>query len=338
MLRPAAGQINGCGADMTDDASREGASARPDRSNGPAGLRVVLFGGAGFIGRHAQAALLEGGARVVVCDRPGTEDGALPGASHRAIAFEDPDTYCDALDGADALVLLVSASVPGTYANDLAAEIEANVVPYARLVQGLRDRGERGSAVPHLVYLSSGGTVYGAAGSGAIREDAPLRAISPYGIGKMGIEGLIRAAPGTHTILRPSNPVGPGQDGRRGQGIVATVLDLAARGEPVPIWGDGLAVRDYFDVRDLADAIARAVALPAALGQTFNVGSGVGRTTLDVLGEIEAVLGRAVAREFRPTRAVDVPSNVLDIQLIGSTVGWRPRHSLRKSIGDMVSG
>lgn len=298
---------------------------------------IGLFGGAGFIGRHLCARLVAAGRAVRVLDRELALDtfaAQLASAEMTAMDFEDPSSYAAALRDVDVAVMLVSASVPGTFADDLAGEVVHNVLPYARFVKALD-----GTGVRRVVYLSSGGTVYGVPQGAPIAETHPTRPISPYGCGKLMIENLFATAASAggfdHVVLRPANPVGPGQSGERGQGLVATILHKAARGEPLTLWGDGSSVRDYFDVRDLAAAVEAVLDDAQLAGEVLNVGSGEGLSTLDVVALVERATGRTVAIEHQDGRGVDVPVNVLDTRRIERLTNWRPQRDLARTVAEM---
>ena len=302
---------------------------------------IGLFGGAGFIGRHLCARLIAAGRDVRVLDRELALDtfaDHFHGIETAAMDFEDPSSYAASLDGIEVAVMLVSASVPGTFADDLAGEIVHNVLPYGRFVKAIEGHAAPGG-LRRVVYLSSGGTVYGVPRQTPIAETHATRPISPYGCGKLMIEDLLgtagRGGGFDHVVLRPANPVGPGQSGERGQGLVATILHKAARGEALTMWGDGSAVRDYFDVRDLAAAIEAVLDDPALAGETLNVGSGEGLSMLDVIDLVTRATGREVVVERRQGRGVDVPANVLDTARIRRLTGWRCEHDLTRTVAEM---
>jgi UDP-glucose 4-epimerase len=130
------------------------------------------------------------------------------------------------------------------------------------------------------VLVSSGGTVYGVARSLPIAEDHPTEPISPYGITKLTIEkyaGMFGAASGLPiVIVRPGNAYGEGQHASTGQGFIATAMDAICRGEAVGVFGPIGTIRDYVHVADVASGIVAAWILGAA-GETYNIGTGVGR-------------------------------------------------------------
>lgn len=260
---------------------------------------IGVFGSSGFIGRHL----------VDHLRRFGIPHRALSRASSPGFDFADATTYRGQLEGLSSVVLLVSATFPGTA--DLAGEVEQNVLPHARFLAALRESGVR-----RVVYLSSGGTIYGNTDVRLIPESHPLRPVSPYGCGKLMIENLIQTAASsadwTYAILRPANPVGRFQSIFRRQGIVASALKHCLAGTPIEIWGDGSIVRDYFDVQHLVDAILDMTDNKADSNEIVNVGSGHGMSINEVLTLVEETVGRPIARNYVHNRSIDTPFNVLD--------------------------
>ena len=193
----------------------------------------------------------------------------------------------------------------------------------------------------HFVFLSSGGTVYGHSGEKPVAEDAPLRPVSAYGFSKVMSEKAIDLMASTAglraTILRPSNPVGAWQSGER-QGLVGAILNAAAAGTPFQRIGAGETVRDYFDVRDLCEAILAVLDQPdLSVGQTFNVGSGEGLTINQILAKTAEVTGRWVEVVNVPARTFDVERIVLDTQAIRQALCWQARISLETTIRNMAA-
>lgn len=271
---------------------------------------IGVFGASGFIGRHLVEHLRLAGIPHRALSRAATPDFDLG----------KPETYRDQFDGLTSVVLLVSATFPGTV--DLAGEVEQNVLPHARFLAALRD-----TSVKRLVYLSSGGTIYGNTEVRLIPETHPLRPVSPYGCGKLMIENLIQTASvgagWTYAILRPANPVGRFQSTLRRQGIVASALKHCLAGTPIEIWGDGSIVRDYFDVRHLVEAVLAVIDTNATASAIANVGSGHGMSINDVLALVEATVGRPIARNYVTHRSIDTPFNVLDGDHLSALLGRR---------------
>jgi UDP-glucose 4-epimerase len=185
--------------------------------------------------------------------------------------------------------------------------------------------------VGRIVFISSGGTVYGHPQYLPLDEAHPTNPEVSYGIVKLAIEKYLLLYERLHgirvTILRVANPYGERQRTETAQGAVVAFLDRALRGLEVDIWGDGSVTRDYIYIGDVADAFARAVAYSGP-ERVFNIGSGTGTTLSDLLQHIERLLGRPVARRHLPGRSIDVPVNVLCNELARRELGWAPECSL----------
>ncbi len=298
------------------------------------GKKTGVFGANGFIGLNFIPLAKEAGLSMRFFD---TRPVLRTGEPAVACDFRQPRTYREELRGLENLVLLVSASVPSTFAGDIAAETEQNVLPYARLLREADMAGVR-----HVLFLSSGGAVYGEPRTHLASETHPLRPANPYGAGKAMIETLIRTAARTaswtYTILRPSNPVGRWQYPGRGQGLAAEAVHAALTGAPLPVWGDGSVIRNYFDVRDLCAAmIACLQQRPAALDAVFNVAGAEESTILDVVRAVEDILDARIRLVQKPARKIDVPRIMLDTRRIERALGWRPRYALRDAILENAS-
>lgn len=290
-----------------------------------AGARCVVLGAGGFLGINLCRSLLAAGAQVTGFGRRPHNPDALPHdlAWHDA-DFADAARIADAVAGQDLVYHLLGGSVPAQSNNDPAADVVGSLLPSLRLMEACR-----AGHVGRLVFASSGGTIYGPTPVATpLPETAPTQPITAYGINKLAVEkylGLFRHLHGFDAIaLRIANPYGPFQHHRRAQGVVGTALAHGLAGEPIEIWGDGLVVRDYLHVDDVAAAM---VAAGSYRGKewVFNVGSGEGRSVRAVVDDVCALLGLAPERVIhRPGRAVDVPFNVLDSSLIAREMGWTP--------------
>ena len=149
-----------------------------------------------------------------------------------------------------------------------------------------------------LLYVSSGGTLYGNPSVIPVPEDQPLWPVSYHGVGKVAVEAFLRVYGGNHggrvCVLRPSNVYGPGQILREGFGVIRTMLEHAYHGEPMTFWGDGEAIRDFLYVDDFVEACCRTIDSRAPLG-VYNVGAGVGHS----LNSLRAIMERVTGRELR---------------------------------------
>ncbi|MBL6082181.1 NAD-dependent epimerase/dehydratase family protein [Belnapia sp. T18] len=291
---------------------------------GLAGTECLVLGAGGFIGLNLCRALSVAGASVRGYGRASAFPGALPPLRWISAEFSDRSMLTDALEGVDTVFHLLGASIPAHAERDPADDLRTNVAASVELLRLCRTAGVR-----RIVYISSGGTVYGVPRSLPISETHPTDPISAYGIHKLLMEkhlGLQAYRYGMRVmVLRASNPYGPFQIPDRGQGLIATLIQRRLSRRPVEIWGDGRIVRDFLHIDDLVDAMLRAAIYEGSHG-VLNVGSGIGRSVLDVVASVDKVLDTKGAEIlYRPGRAVDVPANVLDVALTQRELGWVPR-------------
>lgn len=286
---------------------------------------ALVLGGAGFIGSHLADALARQGRRVRIFDRPHVD--RLP-LFQREQGFEvftgdflNPQALAPALHGAELVFHLVSTTLPKNSSDHPVYDVESNVLGSLRLIELCRQH-----AVRKLVFVSSGGTVYGVPSTTPIAEDHATDPISSYGIHKLMVEKYLALAHRLHgldyCVVRPANLYGPRQRLDTAQGAVAVFLDNALREQPIQIWGDGSVVRDYVYVGDAVDAMLRAAAFEGA-PRVFNIGSGKGTSLNELVAEIERLLRRPVKVERSASRPIDVPVNVLDPSLAARHLGWR---------------
>lgn len=312
-------------------------------------LRCLVLGGRGFIGTHLTDALLERGYHVVCFDRPHVEPLKPAHSSNPRFRLVEGDFLSEAdiagvLPGCDACFHLVSTTLPQSSNADPVFDVETNLLGTIRLLNHAKTVGLR-----RLVFVSSGGTVYGAPRTVPIDEAHPTDPLCSYGIAKLAIEKYLALFEKLHgldyRILRIANPYGEYQRTHASQGAVAVFLGKALRGEPVDIWGDGTVVRDYVYIGDVADALVRALDHDGA-ERIFNIGSGSGISLNGVLDTIEEVVGAPCERRYHAARAFDVPANVLSIERAVAHFGWRPRMEFVDGVrrfaawlrGDLESG
>jgi UDP-glucose 4-epimerase len=284
----------------------------------------LVLGGAGFIGSHLAEALSQAGHRVKVFDRPHLDRLPLfsrrPGFEVFAGDFLNPQALSPALRGTEVVFHLVSTTLPKTSNDNPIYDVETNVLGTLRLVELCRQHGVR-----KIVFVSSGGTVYGIPRSIPIDEGHPTQPTCSYGIHKLVIEKYLHLSRMLHgidyCILRPANLYGPRQRLDIAQGAVAVFLDRALRRESVQIWGDGSVVRDYVYVNDAVDAFLKAAAY-AGEEKIFNIGSGAGVSLNQLVSEIQTLVGHPLAVEYLAARNLDVPVNILDCSLARRHLGW----------------
>lgn len=235
------------------------------------------------------------------------------------------DAVEEALVGCRTVIHLASTSTPTTADRDIAADAQANVVASLRLFDRCAAAGVR-----RLVFVSSGGTVYGAPAVVPTPESAPTLPITAYGVAKLALEKYLevyrRQRGLDYRVLRVANLYGPFQTAEKRQGVVAAFLERAMCGQPLEIWGDGRIVRDYVYVADVVAAVMAAMRHEGE-PRVFNIGSGGGLNLLEVAAAVEALLGTTVEKRFHEGRPVDVPISILDSGLALRELGWRPQTS-----------
>lgn len=305
-------------------------SRNPEQS----GKRVVVLGGLGFLGSHLCRALLAGGYTVRVFDRL-YASRELVGDVERELEIVEgdvsrPQDVIDASADADVLVHLVHTTVPGSSMNDPAYDITSNVVSTVNWLRRLSETGVR-----RIVFVSSGGTVYGVPRSDLVDEDHPTDPISSYGITKLTIEKYVSMYASMlgidYCIIRPSNVYGPGQRLHIGQGVIGVMAYRALRGEPLELWGGGESLRDYLYIEDMTAALMGLLAY-AGPGRVFNVSSGRGHSVLDIIAVLREQLGSLPEIVRKPARGFDVPVNVLDSTRLYRATGWRPAVTLEEGV------
>ena len=295
-------------------------------------MNVLVIGGCGFIGSHVVDALLAAGHTVRVLARtPERFRPPLPQVDYHMGDFRDRMVLAEALTGMDAVYHLVSTTFPGTANLSPKTDAQDNLIAAIDLVDTMLDLG-----ISRLLFMSSGGTVYGVPETVPIPEGHPLRPINSYGIIKVAIEhylDMYRRTRGlSPVIIRAANPFGPRQGHAGVQGVVSTILDRIATGAGFEVWGDGSVVRDFIDVRDLAH-----LCVIAGMSQqegAYNAGSGVGTSLNDLIDIARHATGRGISVTYKPARLIDVPVSVLDCTRAKHDFGWVANGDLSQGVKD----
>jgi UDP-glucose 4-epimerase len=293
-------------------------------------MRALVLGGKGFIGGHVVDSLLDAGHQVRILDRA-TDSTVMPAAGADVFYgdFSDKALVYEAASGVDVVYHLISTTVPSTSNLDPVADVTGNIIPTIGLLSCMVELG-----IPKIVFLSSGGTVYGIPEELPIQEGHPLRPRCSYGVVKVAIENYLTMFQQLYgvnrVILRAANPFGERQGHFGVQGVVNTFLLNALAEKPIEIWGNGSVIRDYLYVGDLADLCVR-VGEKEITG-IFNAGSGAGRSVNDIVDALERVTGRDLNPRYLPSRSYDVPEVVLDISRAREQLGWSPRVSMEEGL------
>lgn len=294
----------------------------------------LVLGGSGFIGSRLVAALAAAGHPVRSFDRGDARlDFVTAGREHVSAIkgdFQNAGELAEAAEGCEICFHLVSTTLPKSSNDDPVFDVESNVVGSLRLLEICRSKGVR-----KIIYVSSGGTVYGVPRRVPIDETHPTEPVCSYGIAKLAIEKYLHLHYLLHgleyCVLRVSNPYGPGQNIHAPQGAVGVFLGKLIDDAPIHIWGDGEVVRDYIYIDDVVGALLAAMKT-AAPPVVLNIGSGAGLSLNALLAEIAAATGRTPRVIYEDARLFDVPVSVLDIGKAREKLDWRPGISMGEGL------
>lgn len=308
------------------------ATGRPCESTGAnlSNVSAVVLGAGGFIGTNLCRALGKCAGSVSAFGRRHEPDVGLLACPWISGDFNDAALLGSVVEGRDVVYHLVNSSTPASANADMMADLRENVEGTLRLLEACRLGGVR-----RVVFVSSGGTVYGVPKVIPTPESAPTDPITAYGISKLAIEKYLalyeRMYGLEYRVLRVANPYGPFQIARKGQGVISAFIESALKGRAIDVWGDGSIIRDYVFIDDVVDALLLA-ATHDGHGRIFNIGSGEGRSLKRVLASVAKFTESDVEIRFGAARSVDVPVSVLDNSFAARNLGWRPATSFDDGI------
>jgi UDP-glucose 4-epimerase len=294
---------------------------------------TLLIGGTGFVGQALAPRLVKAGHKVHLVARRPVPMGLDGKAVLHTSPLDNAKLLHTLLPECQTVFYLASDSTPGTSASEPMWESELNLGPALRFLDILQKYDK-----VHLIFISSGGTVYGNPRSLPVGEDQPLSPLSYHGAGKIAMESFLQAYcrqfGRSVTVLRPSNFYGPGQPYRKGFGIVRGILEHLRRDLPVEIWGDGENVRDFLYIEDFVDACMQLALKDRDKGaiDVFNVGYGKGVSINRLCDLVESATGRRIRKEYRAGRSIDVRSVVLDCSKLNQVAGWKPATDLETGL------
>jgi len=297
-------------------------------------MNIVIFGGGGFIGSTIADRLLLEGHALRIFERPRVEP-YRKFQQHERVEWITGDLSSthdvdEAIHGVDAVLHLVSTTLPKNSNDDPVYDVQSNVVASLQMLQAMVVQ-----KVQKIVFISSGGTVYGNPVYLPIDEKHPTDPLVSYGITKLAIEKYLQVFERLHGIqaitLRVANPYGERQRIETAQGAVGVFLHNALKNIPINIWGDGSVTRDYIHVSDVASAFVKALAYTGSK-RTFNISSGVGTSLNALIAMLEESLGKSIERCYLPGRAFDVPVSVLSNDLAREELQWQPMVSMPMGI------
>ena len=305
--------------------------------------RVLVTGGAGFIGSHIAEAYMRGGWEVVVLDdlSRGNERNIPKGAKFVRADIRSPEARKTLASGGFDVVNHHAAQIDVRVSVDRPAfDSEINVVGFVNLLEGAGEGGVR-----RVIFASSGGVVYGDPAVIPTPETAPKLPISPYGVSKLAGEYYLRALAMLRgfegVAMRYANVFGPRQDPKSEAGVVSIFVSRLLARQPLVVFGDGKQTRDYVFVKDVARAnvLASTVASSAATdfdGPAFNIATSIQRSVLDLAQSVGKVMRQKPALEFAAPRPGELFRSALDVSKAKRVLGWTPEYAFEDGLCELV--
>jgi UDP-glucose 4-epimerase len=296
-------------------------------------VKILVTGGAGFIGSHIADAYLAAGHEVSILDwEAAKKPYNIPTrAAVHNLDINSPEVERVFKEGRFDILNHHAAqmSVPVSV-KDPILDATTNILGVLRLLQYSSATG-----VKKVIFASSGGTVYGVTDRIPSTEDLPFDAASPYGVSKVATELYLRTWSLNHglrfTALRYANVYGPRQDAHGESGVVAIFVERMLQDGAITIHGDGEHTRDYVYVGDVARASV--AALTQGDGEGINIGTGVESSTNTLFRTLKALTGAATPETHGPARPGDVRRSCLAWDKAQRVLGWEPKVALKEGLG-----
>ena len=305
--------------------------------------RVLVTGGAGFIGSHIAEAYLKGGWDVVVLDdlSRGHEHNIPEAAKFVRADIRSPEARKLVATGTFDAVNHHAAQIDVRVSVDQPAfDAGINVVGLVNLLEGAGEGG-----VKRVIFASSGGVVYGDPEVIPTPETAPKLPVSPYGVSKLSGEYYLRAVGALRgfqgVAMRYANVFGPRQDPKSEAGVVSIFVSRLLARQKLTVFGDGRQTRDYVFVKDVARAnvLATTVALPPGGefdGPAFNIATSVQRNVLELAESVGQVMGQKPELEFAPPRPGELFRSALDVSKARAVLKWSPEWTFEDGLRPLV--
>ena len=284
----------------------------------------IIYGGGGFIGSHLSEGLLNKGYNVTIFDKINfSKENIIDFRDKVNIIEGDFNNEYDllsSLEGVDYIYHLVSSTLPASSNDNPVYDAESNLVSTLKLLQDVIKR-----KIKKVVFISSGGTVYGVPQIIPIPENHSRKPICSYGIIKKTIEDYLYMYNYLYgldyNVFRLANPYGERQNPLYAQGLIPVFLKKILLGEEIVIWGDGSVRRDYVYIKDAVVPLIQSLESKSKYKE-FNLGSGVGYSVNELLEKIKRITKKDTKVIYTKSRKLDVPVSVLDISLIKKEMNY----------------
>jgi UDP-glucose 4-epimerase len=300
-------------------------------------MKILVTGGAGFIGSHVVDLLLDERHEPVIIDN-------LVSGNKKNIPMSVKFYDQDLLDAPklktvfekekfEAVIHLAAQKSVTASVEDPIFDMKNNIQGSLTLFEQMKDSG-----VKKIVFISTGGALYGDAKTIPTVEASPIEPISPYGIAKFSIENYLRFYRLTYgfspTVLRLANVYGPRQDPKGEAGVIAIFCNKVLAGENVTVFGDGIQTRDYVFVKDVARAAM--VALKKDKRISCNIGTGIETNIIELVEDLGRVSGKKIGTVFAPARSGELPRSALNCTLANKELGWSYETELEQGLKETL--
>lgn len=298
-------------------------------------MRIGITGSTGFIGTYLTKYLSDKNHSILAFIR--SKEQSMTFNKHNIENFigdlNSPNDCQNFVNKIDIIIHLAHSSTPLSETKDIAKELSLNTNPSLNLLEAIKKSGQK----KHLIYSSSGGTIYGKAEEGeSFTEESPCNPLSAYGIQKNTIEDYIKMYDKlgclTYSILRISNPYGVLLPTDRKQGLIGVVLNRILNKKTVQIYGDINNVRDYVHLNDMCKAFE--LAITEKKSNTYNIGSSTGYSVNKIINMIEEHLEIKSEKEFINNEETKnlCKSIVLDISKAKKELDWTPQIKIEEGL------
>ncbi|MHA1215209.1 MAG: NAD-dependent epimerase/dehydratase family protein [Candidatus Hodarchaeales archaeon] len=297
-------------------------------------MRYLVTGGAGFVGSHLVEDLLNLGHDVTCLDdfSTGKKGNIEPYEKKIRLVqgdIRDKEIVQKSLDDIEYVFHLAAQISVSRSMREPDFDASVNINGFLNLLEAIRK-----SSVERIVYVSTGGAIYGEPEVIPAPETTPEEPISAYGLSKLVAEKYLEWYHKTYgisySIIRPANIYGPRQDPMGEAGVISIFLGSILNNKSLKVFGDGNDTRDYIYVKDITEICVRA--MESKVNDKFNAGTGIQTSLLELINTIEKVTGFRAERKFLPPRPGDVKHISLEINKAKRILDWEPKTSLHEGI------
>ena len=305
--------------------------------------KILVTGGAGFIGSHLVDALIERGYKVVVVDNlsTGKKENINKKAKFYKIDICSPKIGEIFKKEKPEICFHFAAQINVRKSvEDPIFDAKVNILGSLNIIQNFIKHQTSNIKHSRFIFASTGGAIYGEAKKIPTPENHPASPISPYGIAKLTVENYLKFYKENFGLkfvsLRFSNVYGPRQDPKGEAGVVAIFIEKLLKGERPTIFGNGNQTRDFIFVEDVVSACLKTMEYKGEK-EIFNIGTGIETSINELYKIISELLKTKIKPKYAPPKAGDLKRSSLDISLVKRELKWKPRHNLEKGLQKTIN-